>query len=96
MINPKIDQFGNQRWYGELPQFHREDGPAIILVNGTQEWVIDGKNHRTDGPAYIRADGYQSWWINDEVFIDNKSFQEAANITDEDMTAMILKYGNVK
>jgi hypothetical protein len=24
-------------------QFHREDGPAKILLDGTEEWWIDGK-----------------------------------------------------
>jgi hypothetical protein len=52
--------------------------------------------YRTDGPAVIWSDGYQSWWINDERYLNNKSFQKAAGISDEDMIAMVLKYGDVK
>jgi hypothetical protein len=43
---------------------HREAGPAVIRVNGTQAWYLNDKLHRTDGPAYIRADGTQEWWLN--------------------------------
>jgi hypothetical protein len=53
-------------------------------------------NSRTNGPAVIHIDGYKSWWINDKIYCDNKSFQKAAGITDEDMIAIVLKYGNVK
>jgi hypothetical protein len=64
---------------------------------GTKRWFNKNRKlHREDGPAVIYSDGYKSWWINDKIYISNKYFQEAAGITDEDMTAIILKYGNVK
>jgi hypothetical protein len=64
---------------------------------GNQFWRDEsGKCHRADGPAYINPDGYQSWWINDKRYCDNKSFQKAANLSDEDMLAIVLKYGDVK
>ena len=59
-------EYGTQEWYlnGYL---HREDGPAIIRVDGTKKWYINGIRHREDGPAYIGADGHQVWWVNDEL-----------------------------
>jgi hypothetical protein len=93
-MNKIITDKGTQIWRNKKYQHHRTDGPAIIRCNGTQIWYINGKKHRVDGPAYIRKDR-NLWYVNSERIYDNKSFQSAANITDEDMLAMILKYGNV-
>ena len=51
--------------------------------------------HRTDGPAFIRADGFQSWWLLDCRYYDNNSYREDAHLDDEQMEAIIAKYGNV-
>jgi hypothetical protein len=96
MTNPVIDEIGNQYWYDENGQYHRIDGPAVLEVSGIQIWCINGKAHRTDGPAYIRLDGEQEWWVNGKFYFDNKSFQEAAGITNEQMQDIIAKYGDVK
>ena len=45
-------------------KLHREDGPAIIHADGSQEWYINNKLHREDGPAIIYANGSQEWWLN--------------------------------
>jgi len=95
MTNPEIDNYGNQFWYNSNGQFHREDGPAIIHHNGYQAWCINGKSHREDGSAVIYSAGYREWWIGNINYTDNKSFQLAANITDEDMLIINLKYGDV-
>jgi hypothetical protein len=98
MINPVIDKLGNQRWYNDTG-YHRTDGPAAIYFDGSESWWINGKLHRTDGPAILSSDvndDWKEWYINNKRCHDNKSFQEAAGISDEDMTAIILKYGNVK
>jgi len=42
---------------------HREDGPAVNWLNGSQYWYVDGKLHREDGPAVIRANGTQEWYV---------------------------------
>lgn len=57
----KIDKAGNQRWYlnGHL---HREDGPAVILRDGTMIWYQHGKIHREDGPAKIKSNGNKFWY----------------------------------
>jgi hypothetical protein len=89
------DKFGNQIWHNKKGQFHREDGPAFLSKNGIQTWWINGDRHRIDGPAFIGIDGTQEWWVSYNRYYDNKSFQQATNLSDEDMIAMILKYGNV-
>jgi hypothetical protein len=88
------DPQGNQCWY-KNNKLHREDGPAYIGKNGTRYWYKNNKLHRTDGPAVSRIDGIQYWFINDERCINGKSFQKAAKLTDEDMLAIVLKYGDV-
>jgi hypothetical protein len=96
MTNPIIDKNGIQKWYNEKRQYHRINGPAIIHVNGDQVWYVDGELHRTDGPAYISINGYTVWYVNGRCYHDNKSFQESAKLNDEDMIAIVLKYGDVK
>jgi hypothetical protein len=95
MINPKIKSSGDQCWRNKAGCLHRENGPAIIYHDGSMEWLINGDNHRTDGPAVIWSDDIQEWYINTERYLNNKSFQKAAKLSDEDMTAIVLKYGNV-
>lgn len=99
-------------------RLHREDGPAIECPDGSQQWLISGKLHRTDGPAVIndgaqmwfyrghkhRIDGpaviythtlEQEWFVNDKLIGDRQSFQLAANITPEQLIAIILKHGDI-
>lgn len=45
-------------------EYHREDGPAVIRVSGTELWYYKGEFHRVDGPAIIYADGEEQWYIN--------------------------------
>jgi hypothetical protein len=67
-----------------------------IDESGNKFWYFNGKNHRVDGPAIIWYDGEYWWYINGKRYLNNKSFQEAASLSDEDMTAIILKYGNIE
>jgi hypothetical protein len=53
--------------HGEL---HRDDGPALIWSDGTQEWWQHGERHRDDGPALIRSDGMQVWYQHGEQHRD--------------------------
>lgn len=49
-----ICEDGATRWYNERRILHREDGPAFISRDGTEEaWFYNGKLHRDDGPAFI-------------------------------------------
>ena len=44
---------------------HREDGPAVILVDGTEEWYAHGQLHRGDDlPAVSKSDGTKQWYLN--------------------------------
>lgn len=52
--------------------------------------------HREDGPAIIHPTGKQFWYVRGIRCYDNKSYQRAACITDEEMLTIVLKYGNVE
>ena len=43
-------------------EYHRLNGPAIELHDGTKEWYKEGLRHRTDGPAIERTNGRKEWW----------------------------------
>ncbi len=62
MVN--IKQYGDSfEYYNKFGKLHREDGPAVEYLNGTNMWFIDGKLHREDGPA-IEMRQYAAWYIN--------------------------------
>lgn len=67
---------------------------CIITANEKQSWYLNGKLHRRDGPAIIYDTQY--WFLNGNQYTHNITFQKAANLTDEEMTFMIMKYGNVE
>ena len=47
---------------GEL---HRDDGPALLRRDGTEEWYKHGKLHREDGPAIEGgASAGEQWYLN--------------------------------
>ena len=61
-----INRKGDKIWY--LPSegriyYHRSDGPAIELEDGTKLWWVDDKRHRLDGPAIEGADGKKAWLV---------------------------------
>jgi hypothetical protein len=44
---------------------HRDDGPALILSDGTDVWYYQGRIHRDDGlPAIICEDGTLEYYVN--------------------------------
>ena len=61
-----VTENGNIYYKNEKGDFHREDGPAIELSDGTKEWYINGERHREDGPAYEKPNGTitKVWFIN--------------------------------
>lgn len=59
----KTDEKGNMRFVNENNKLHRDDGPAIILINGFKYWYKNGLLHRTDGPAVEYEDGTKSWYF---------------------------------
>ena len=74
--NSHIESFGlilheKSAWY-HLGKLHRDNGPAVIWSNGTQEWYQNGLLHRdNDLPAIIRANGDQQWFQNGKCHRDN-------------------------
>jgi hypothetical protein len=90
-----IDDFGNKEWRNEYGKLHRLDGPANERADGSKWWFINGVRHRLDGPAIEWADGEKEWWVNDTEYGNFKDFQEAGNISDEDMMVLRLKYGEI-
>jgi hypothetical protein len=96
MINPKISPDGYKWWSDDTGGYHNKSGPAIVWEDGSQVWYINGKLHRTDGPAYIDINGHREWYVNGHAYTSDWSYQKAANLSDEDMIAVVLKYGNVE
>jgi hypothetical protein len=71
--------------------------PSLIAVNNDgEDWHNHGKLHRLDGPAYNDGSGNKWWYIDGIRYNNNLSFQEAANLTAEEMCVLVLKYGNIK
>ena len=40
---------------------HRDGGPAVRWVHGTEIWTKCGKYHRENGPAIEYSDGSEEW-----------------------------------
>ena len=74
---------GTKGWFNEEGRLHRDDGPAVILPNGAEEWFRHGTRHREDGPAEIYPNGTKIWCQN--------GFAHR-----EDGTAVILWDGSVQ
>lgn len=91
-MSVKIHYGGYEEWHHD-GNLHRDDGPAAIWPDGVMMWYKHGKKHRIDGPATIWGDGRKAWWVNDVLVHTPKLFQKFANLTDEEMTFILLKYG---
>lgn len=63
-------------------KLHREDGPALVWVDGTEMWYLNGKRHRLDGPAVVYPDGTEMWFL-DGVRVTK---DQAMNPSKEDTT----------
>lgn len=61
-------------------KIHREDGPARIWSDGSEEWWINNELHRIDGPAIIyhmkltRSTEY--YWYIGGVELDRNTIKE--------------------
>ena len=58
--------------------YHREDGPAVITVSGSEYWYQHGKLHCLDGPAVKHENDYKAWWYQGKKIIVNnqKDFEQ--------------------
>lgn len=87
----EVNELGEIRYYVN-GEYHREDGPAYIGIDGEEEWCLNNKTHRTDGPAITWSDGTVRWVVNNKKCNTRAEYKEAANLTDEDILALVLKY----
>ena len=58
----------------EIPfnKLHNLDGPALIHIDGTKVWGVNGIRHRIDGPAVMNPKyGFYVWWVNDQIHRDD-------------------------
>ncbi len=59
------------KWTDGRGKLHRDDGPALIRLDGTQEWWQNDKQHREDGPAIIRPNGVEEWFQRGDLHRDD-------------------------
>lgn len=91
----EIRHDGTERWFINGKK-HRIGGPAVTKRNGTEFWWYqDGLLHRTDGPAIIGTDNKLWWYIRDIRIPNRQMYQKYSKLSDEDMVALILKYGEI-
>ena len=79
--NPSFtNSTGSKHWYDSLGRFHREDGPAFIEPNVSEEWYKHNKRHRLDGPARIVTtdEGVLRLW-----YVDDKEYDKMDSVFDE-------------
>jgi hypothetical protein len=87
-VPSKIEyQDGRIEYLNEMGLLHREDGPAVKYLDGTEAWYQNGKLHRDDGPAITVADGRGiSFPLDDARWHKMPSAYEAAHADIESMT----------
>jgi hypothetical protein len=62
----KIDEMNRKRWLLGASR-DRENGQAIIYLEGSKGWVTNDKYHRIDGPAFEDVNG-SKYWIQNGVY----------------------------
>ena len=69
----KVFWEGTREWRNAEGELHRDnDLPAVIYLNGQEEWYRHGKLHRDgDMPAIVHSDGSQEWYQHGELHRDN-------------------------
>jgi len=80
-MRKETDSYGTIRYYNDLDQLHREDGPAIENADGTKWWYLNGLCHREDGPAVEYASGEKHWYHNGQWHREDGPTLEYANGT---------------
>jgi hypothetical protein len=69
----EINFMGTKIWKNKEGKYHRlNDKPALILINGTKSWYINGELHRENNkPAIEFSDRRKAWYINDKFIKRN-------------------------
>ena len=70
---------GDTFWKNDKGEWHRENGPAIELSNGTKSWYLNGKLHRIGGPAIEWSSGSKEWFLNGERFPSEAEWKKAVD-----------------
>jgi len=60
---PMKNKFGDIYWRLSTGYYHREDGPAVIQIDGTKIWYKYGRIHREGGPAVEFKNILFQWYI---------------------------------
>lgn len=86
--------------YGKLVPKNKwpDDTDTVVLEIWTKDGLYtkhdDKFLHRLDGPALILT--YKHYWfINGDIYYHKYEFQKAANLSDEGITMLVLKYGSI-
>lgn len=60
---PAIEFENRKEWY-KHGKLHRANGkPAVVYLNGDEEYWVDGVRHREGGePAIVHANGDKKWF----------------------------------
>lgn len=91
-----VRYFDKFHFYSDV-RIHRIDGPAVIETHGNDiiSWwyIVDGKNHRLDGPATLHNEKF--YFFIDGEKCSFKNFNKKADLSDEDISIMFLKYSNM-
>lgn len=65
-----VCQNGTIVWYKE-GKYHREDGPAIEIPDGSYHWYLNGVRHRNNGPALYLLNESEVWYQYGEKHREN-------------------------
>jgi hypothetical protein len=61
--NIVVDEGLGSTTYELAGEPHRDDGPAVILADGTEMWFCEGVHHRDDDlPAIVGSTGEREWY----------------------------------
>jgi hypothetical protein len=73
------------------------DYPALINSAGSAWWFKNGVKHRVTGPAFCenKLKGDKFWAVNGVICKNWKTFRELAQLPEEDILALMLKYGDI-
>ena len=58
----EVDRLGTRRYRNAAGQLHRDEGPAIVYNDGTENLYQNGNLHREDGPAVTYKHGPKIWY----------------------------------
>ena len=93
-------------FYDGRGMMSRKDGPAMLSFDSNdlsmvrvEEWYWNEKLHRKDGPAITRTSPtgkkHYAYFIKGNQISTEKCYKRRANISEEVLLAIVLKYGRI-